>query len=155
MRPTLKIPSACIDFRYIRDALNETEAVEILKRIKEGRVDREAEMLNEGYPAYLTSVGWIGYSDSKVRQLCQEGLEEGWRRFKIKVGGDIEEDIRRAELVREEIGWECELMMDANQTWEAYPKLWCQAIWMPYGTKHSLMKESYSGGYYPDGVRLA
>ena len=109
---------SCIDFRYIRDALDETEAIELLERIKEGRVDREAQMRQEGYPAYLTSVGWIGYSDQKVRQLCQEGLEQGWRRFKIKVGGNIEEDIRRAQIVRQEIGWECELMMDANQTWE-------------------------------------
>ena len=96
---------SCIDFRYIQDALNETEAIELLERIKEGRVDREAKMLHEGYPAYLTSAGWIGYSDQKVRRLCQEGLEQGWRRFKIKVGGDIEEDIRRAEIVRQEIGW--------------------------------------------------
>src|SRR5258708_17403596 len=75
-------------------------------------------MRESGYPAYTTSAGWLGYSDEKVRRLAREGVAAGWSHFKQKVGGDIEEDVRRARILLEEIGWERNLMMDANQVWE-------------------------------------
>ena len=75
-------------------------------------------MREKGYPAYTTSAGWLGYSDEKMRRLSREGVAEGWTHFKKKVGGDIEEDIRRARILREEIGWDRKLMMDANQVWD-------------------------------------
>ena len=74
-------------------------------------------METDGYPAYTTSAGWFGFSDEKVRRLCREGLAEGWTHFKLKVGGEPKDDLRRALLMREEIGWENKLMVDANQKW--------------------------------------
>ncbi len=107
-----------IDFRYITDALTPTEALEILQSKMPGRAERESEMLSTGYPAYTTSAGWLGYSDDKLRRLCREAIAEGWTHFKLKVGADIEDDIRRASIIREEIGSERKLMMDANQRWD-------------------------------------
>lgn len=108
----------CVDFRYITDALTADEAVEMLRRNAPSRARREAEMLRDGYPAYTTSAGWLGYSDEKIRRLCRDGMAGGWSHFKIKVGRDLADDVRRAAIIREEIGPERKLMMDANQVWE-------------------------------------
>ena len=109
---------ACIDFRYITDALTPEEALAILRRHAPTRAAREAEMQRTGYPAYTTSTGWLGYSDEKIRRLCRAALAEGWTMFKIKVGRSIEDDLRRAQIIREEIGPDRKLMMDANQVWD-------------------------------------
>jgi L-fuconate dehydratase len=106
-----------VDFRYIDDALTRAEALEILTRSQSGMQERLARLKEEGYPAYTTSAGWFGFSDEKVRRLCREGLAEGWTHFKLKVGGEPADDLRRAMLMREEIGWENKLMVDANQKW--------------------------------------
>jgi L-fuconate dehydratase len=71
-----------------------------------------------GFPAYTTSAGWLGYDDAKIRRLCREALAEGWQHIKLKVGVDVADDLRRARIVREEIGWDRKLMVDANQRWE-------------------------------------
>ncbi len=107
-----------IDFRYITDALTPDEALAILRRNADTRGVREAEMRAGGFPAYTTSAGWLGYSDQQTRELCREALAEGWTHFKIKVGADLDDDVRRAGIIREEIGWERKLMMDANQRWD-------------------------------------
>lgn len=107
----------CIDFRYIDDVLRPADAVVILRERAAGRAAREAEMLRDGYPAYTTSAGWLGYSDDEIRRLCREGVAAGWTHFKIKVGADLADDLRRAALVRQEIGPERRLMLDANQRW--------------------------------------
>jgi L-fuconate dehydratase len=109
---------ACVPFRYITDALTPEEALEILRRLESTRARREAEMLSHGYPAYTTSAGWLGYSDERMRDLLRAALADGWTHFKMKVGRSLEDDVRRATLIREEIGWEHRLMMDANQVWE-------------------------------------
>src|SRR5687767_7104135 len=109
---------SCIDFRYITDALTPDEALAILERGQKGKAEREAELLKSGYRAYTTSVGWMGYSDEKIRRLCQEAIAEGFTHFKVKVGGSIEEDLRRVGVVRQEIGPDRWLMTDANQRWE-------------------------------------
>jgi L-fuconate dehydratase len=109
---------ATIDFRYIGDALSVDEALAILERMAPGRKAREAEILRSGFPAYTTSAGWLGYSDEKLRALCREAVAAGWTHVKMKVGQRIEDDIRRARIVREEIGTERLLMMDANQVWD-------------------------------------
>lgn len=111
---------SCIDFRYISDALSPEEAYEILRRNESTRSVREEEMRQHGFPAYTTSTGWLGYSDEKVRRLCREAVAAGWSHFKMKVGVNLEDDIRRAALIRQEIGPERRLMMDANQVWEVY-----------------------------------
>ena len=108
----------CIDFRYITDALTPADALEILRRHAPTRGDREREMFRDGYPAYTTSAGWLGYPDEKIRRLCREGVAQGWSHFKIKVGRDRQDDLRRAALVRAEIGPDRKLMMDANQVWD-------------------------------------
>jgi L-fuconate dehydratase len=107
-----------VDFRYIDDALTEAEALEILTDARSaGKQERLAQLQATGYPAYTTSVGWFGYSEDKIRRLCKEALAEGWTHFKLKVGGDPDEDLRRGQIVREEIGWTNRLMVDANQKW--------------------------------------
>src|SRR5690349_21215971 len=107
----------CIDFRYITDAITPEEALAILRQNVPTRAARIAEMERDGYPAYTTSAGWLGYTDEQLRKLCQDALSEGWTHFKIKVGADIEDDIRRCTIIREEIG-DRKLMMDANQRWD-------------------------------------
>ncbi|XP_008554711.1 mitochondrial enolase superfamily member 1 [Microplitis demolitor] len=106
-----------IDFRYITDVITPEEAINILKERQEGKEERENHLLTHGLPAYTTQVGWLGYSDEKVRQLCRKYLKEGYRSFKVKVGRDLQDDIRRCGLVREEIGSDNKLMVDANQIW--------------------------------------
>jgi L-fuconate dehydratase len=108
---------ALVDFRYIDDALSPERALERLRALAPTRAAREAELRRDGYPAYTTSVGWLGYDDAKIRRLCEEALAEGWTRFKLKVGADVEDDRRRARIVREEIGPELMLAVDANQRW--------------------------------------
>lgn len=106
-----------VEFRYIDDALSREEALAILQAGREGMAERLALLEQDGYPAYTTSVGWFGFSDEKIRRLCKEALAEGWTHFKLKVGGDPQDDLRRGRLVREEIGWTNKLMVDANQKW--------------------------------------
>ena len=108
----------CIPFRYITDALTPREALEILNRNVTGRAERESLVLTQGIPAYTTSIGWLGYSDEKIRQMCRTAVAEGWQHFKLKVGRDLDEDVRRARIVREEIGPDRSLMLDANQVWD-------------------------------------
>ncbi len=107
----------CIDFRYIEDALTRDQAVEILERNARTKADREAELCRVGYPAYTTSVGWMGYSDQAVRSLCRDAIADGWTHFKVKVGASPDEDRRRVALVRQTIGADHTLMIDANQQW--------------------------------------
>jgi L-fuconate dehydratase len=109
---------ALVDFRYLTDALTPEQALDILRAALPGRDQRRAELSRDGYPAYTTSVGWLGYDDDKIRRLCREALADGWTRFKLKVGADVEDDIRRARIVREEIGPDRMLAVDANQRWD-------------------------------------
>jgi L-fuconate dehydratase len=109
---------ALIDFRYISDFLTPDAALARLERLAPTRAEREAELRRDGYPAYNTSVGWLGYPDDKVRRLCREALAEGWTRFKMKVGADVADDIRRGRIIRDEVGPEAMLAVDANQRWD-------------------------------------
>jgi len=107
-----------VDFRYMTDALTPDEALELLEQAVPGRAEREAELVRDGYPAYTTSVGWLGYDDDKIRRLCREALADGWTRFKMKVGADVDDDVRRIRIIRDEIGPERMLAVDANQRWD-------------------------------------
>jgi L-fuconate dehydratase len=109
---------SCIDFRYITDALSPDEALELLQRQASTKAAREATLLQSGYPAYTTSVGWMGYADEKIRQRCHEAVDDGFTHFKVKVGGAPDDDRRRVRLVRETIGDARTLMIDANQQWD-------------------------------------
>ncbi len=109
---------AAIDFRHIREALSPAEAHDILERGLVGLDDRRKVLEEQGFPSYTTSVGWLGYPDDKVRALTRQAVAEGWTAMKMKVGGPIDDDVRRAELIRAEIGPDALLMMDANQVWD-------------------------------------
>jgi L-fuconate dehydratase len=114
-------PSAlvkCIDFTYITDAITPAEALALLKSNEATKQQRVDDLLKNGYPAYTTSAGWLGYSDDKMRHLCREAKDEGFKHMKIKVGSDLQDDMRRAAIIREEIGDDLQLMMDANQKWD-------------------------------------
>lgn len=107
------------DMRYLSDALTEQEALEMLRAMEPTRRAR-IDTLKErgGYPCYTTSAGWLGYSDEKLRTLLQEAVDEGYRHVKLKVGANLEDDIRRLRIAREVIGWDANLMIDANQVWD-------------------------------------
>jgi L-fuconate dehydratase len=108
----------CIDFRYITDALTPAEAIDLMARVRSTKGDRERALLRSGYPAYTTSAGWIGYSDRRIREACHDAIDRGWTHFKVKVGASAEDDYKRVALVREAIGPDRILMIDANQRWD-------------------------------------
>jgi L-fuconate dehydratase len=107
----------CVDFRYIDDALTPDDALAILRRNESTKAEREAILLAEGFPAYTTSAGWLGYSEDTLPQRAREALAAGFTHLKLKVGGDPETDLRRARIVRETIGPDNKLSLDANQAW--------------------------------------
>lgn len=107
-----------IDFRYITDAITPEEALARLQQQAPGKSERIRNLQENGYPAYTTSVGWYGLTDDRVRMLSKQALAEGWVNFKLKVGGDAANDLRRGRLVREQIGSHTRLMVDANQKWD-------------------------------------
>ncbi len=106
-----------LTFKNIEDALNPQEALDILNKNQSEREDRVKKILKEGYPSYTTAAGWLGYSDEKIIELCKQYISMGWKHFKIKVGTDLEADLKRLEIIRNAIGDECFLMIDANQQW--------------------------------------
>ncbi|XP_042142525.1 mitochondrial enolase superfamily member 1 [Ixodes scapularis] len=107
-----------IDFRYLSDILTREEAIEILQKKKSTRAQRERELTTNGYPAYTTACGWIGYGDEKIKKLCRDAQSEGFTSFKVKVGQNLLDDKRRLQVVRSTIGDKCKLMVDANQCWD-------------------------------------
>jgi len=109
---------SCVPFMWITDALTKEEALALLERHASTRPQREARMRTDGFPAYTTSTGWLGYPDEKVRRLCREALGQGFTHFKMKVSRDLRTNLRRAALMRAEIGPDRRLSMDANQCWE-------------------------------------
>ncbi|WP_182909676.1 enolase C-terminal domain-like protein [Microbispora sp. H13382] len=111
-----ELVAAC-DFRYLSDVLTPAEAVEMLARLAPTRGERIAELAARGYPAYNTTPGWLGYDDGKLRQLLREAVADGWTHVKLKVGANVEDDVRRLSIAREELG-ERTLMIDANQVWD-------------------------------------
>lgn len=118
-----------VDFRYLTNALTRDEALEILRAGVEGREAREAELLATGYPAYTTSPGWLGYSDEKLERLAREALSDGFTQIKLKVGADLEDDIRRFRKAREVVGPDFPIAIDANQRWEVSEAIeWVNAL---------------------------
>ncbi|GAA2777197.1 enolase C-terminal domain-like protein [Saccharopolyspora taberi] len=105
-----------VDWRYLRDELTPEAALEMLEQAGSGRAERESLIRREGYPAYTTSAGWLGYDDEKLRRLCQEAVDAGWDSVKLKVGADLDDDRRRCRIAREVLGPDRRLMIDANQT---------------------------------------
>jgi L-fuconate dehydratase len=107
-----------IDFRYISDALSPDEAMEILRSAAGGKAQRIAELQARGYPAYTTSPGWLGYGDEKLELLARRAVQDGFRTIKLKVGRNLQDDIRRCGIARKAIGADVGLAIDANQRWD-------------------------------------
>lgn len=106
------------DLRYLSDALTREDALKILREREGTKQERIAHLERTGYPVYTTSAGWLGYSDAKLRRLCQEAVDAGYQHVKLKVGASLEEDVRRLAIAREVLGPDRALMIDANQVWD-------------------------------------
>ncbi len=107
-----------VDFRYLTDALTPEQALDILEAAAPGREERRRHLEQHGYPAYTTTPGWLGYDDEKLVRLAREAVEEGFEQIKLKVGSDLEEDVRRLALAREAVGPDVKIAVDANQRWD-------------------------------------
>ncbi|GGO66329.1 mandelate racemase [Microbacterium nanhaiense] len=107
-----------VDFRYLTDAMTREDALGILHAAEAGRAEREEHLLASGYPAYTTTPGWLGYSDEKLVRLCREAVEDGFGMIKLKVGGNVEDDVRRMRLARDTVGPDIRIGTDANQRWD-------------------------------------
>jgi L-fuconate dehydratase len=117
------------DLRYLSDVLTRDEALEILRSKESTKADRVADLARTGYPVYTTSAGWLGYDDDKLRRLCHEAVDAGYGHLKLKVGADLDDDIRRLAIAREIIGPDRKLMIDANQVWDVGHAIdWVRAL---------------------------
>ena len=120
---------AAADLRYLSDVLTPDQAVALLARQETGRKQRVEELETTGYPCYTTSAGWLGYSDAKLRRLCEEAVASGYKHVKLKVGADLADDIRRCGIAREVLGPDGHLMIDANQVWDVPEAIeWIKAL---------------------------
>ncbi|MCG5212594.1 L-fuconate dehydratase [Streptosporangium sp. KLBMP 9127] len=106
-----------VDFRYLEDALTREEALDILRRAEPGRAERRERLLAEGYPAYTTTPGWLGYTDEKLVRLAKEAVADGFTQIKLKVGADLAGDVHRMRLARQAVGPGIRIAIDANQAW--------------------------------------
>ncbi|WP_328899391.1 fuconate dehydratase [Streptomyces sp. NBC_00441] len=121
-----------VDFRYLTDALTPDEALAILRAAEPGRAERAARLRADGYPAYTTSPGWLGYSDDKLVRLAKQAVADGFTQIKLKVGGRVEDDVRRMALAREAVGPGVRIAVDANQRWDVADAVaWMTAL-APY-----------------------
>jgi L-fuconate dehydratase len=107
-----------VDFRYLTDAITPEEALEMFRAAVPGRAEREARLIEAGYPAYTTTPGWLGYDDAKLERLCREAVADGFAQIKLKVGGDVADDVRRLRIARETVGPDIRIAVDANQRWD-------------------------------------
>jgi len=120
---------AAVDFRYLSDALTPDEALAMLRAAVPHRQQRIEQLLAEGYPAYTTSPGWLGYSDGKMQRLAREAVADGFRTIKLKVGLDVADDVRRCRLARETVGPDIAIAIDANQRWDVPDAIaWLQRL---------------------------
>jgi L-fuconate dehydratase len=121
-----------VDFRYLTDALTPAEALEILRAAEPGKAGRAESLRARGYAAYTTSPGWLGYSDSKLVTLAEQAVADGFEQIKLKVGGDLDDDVRRMKLARSAVGPDIRIAVDANQRWDVAEALrWMSAL-APY-----------------------
>lgn len=118
-----------VDFRYLTDALTPEEALTLLRRGRQGAAERTARLRQSGYPAYTTSPGWLGYDDEKLTRLAAEAVADGFRQIKLKVGADLDDDIRRCRVARSVIGSDVRMAVDANQRWDVDEAIrWTKAL---------------------------
>lgn len=122
-----------IDFRYLSDGITPAEALALLEAAEPGRAERTETLLRRGYPAYTTTPGWLGYPDEKLARLCRQAIADGYRQIKLKVGADLDDDIRRMRIAREVCGEGFPIAIDANQRWDRDEAIaWIMAL-EPFG----------------------
>ncbi len=121
-----------VDFRYLSDALTEAEALDILRRAEPGRAERTKQLEQHGYRAYSTSPGWLGYADAKLVRLAEQAVADGFEMIKLKVGGNLEDDVRRMKLARETVGQDVRIAVDANQRWDVQAAVTWMTALAPY-----------------------
>jgi L-fuconate dehydratase len=107
-----------VDFRYLTDALSRDEAMDLLERGAEGKAQRIELLERDGYPAYTTTPGWLGYTDEHMAALCRAAAAEGFTQVKLKVGASLDDDLRRIQIARDAVGEEVAIALDANQVWD-------------------------------------
>lgn len=118
-----------IDFRYLTDALTPEDALDLLRRGRDGAAERTADLVANGFPAYTTSPGWLGYEDEKLTRLAAEAVADGFRQIKLKVGADLDDDIRRCRVARSVVGPDIRMAIDANQRWDVDEAIrWTNAL---------------------------
>ena len=118
-----------LDLRHITDAIAPAEALDLLRDAARGKAERRARLERDGYPAYTTSAGWLGYPDDKIVRLTLDARAAGWNAIKIKVGRSLDDDLRRCALIRDALGSDGRLMVDANQVWEVGQAVdWIRAL---------------------------
>lgn len=108
---------ALVDFRYLRDAMTEDDALSILRKAVPRRAAREEQLLTRGYPAYTTTPGWLGYDDARLARLSRQAVDDGFGLIKLKVGGNLADDVRRLAIARVAVGPDMPIALDANQIW--------------------------------------
>ena len=154
----------CVDLRYLSDALTKEDALEILKSNQDTKQERIHYLEQNGYPAYTTSAGWLGYPDDKLKRLCQKYVDAGWTHLKLKVGLEIEDDKRRCAIAREILGKDKKLMIDANQIWEVQEAIdWVKqlAAYQPWFIEEPTSPDDVFGhkkireGLKGDGIQVA
>ncbi len=106
----------CIDWRYLRDALDPAEALELLQQNLGSKAGREEQLHQRGPKAYSTA-GWLGLSDAEIIQTIEQVKLQGLDCFKMKVGLNVHQDRERLAFIRSTIGEDSLLMLDANQIW--------------------------------------
>ena len=118
-----------VDFRYLADALTPDEALGLLERGAAGRAGRIETLEREGYPAYSTTPGWLGYSDQRLAELCAQAVADGFTKVKVKVGARLDDDVRRSRIARDVVGEKIGIALDANQVWDVPTAIsWIRAL---------------------------
>lgn len=118
-----------VDFRYLSDVLTPDEALELLERAAPGRAGRAEQLRRNGYPAYTTAPGWLGYPDAQLASLCAKAVADGFGQVKLKVGASLEDDRRRCAIARDAAGQDIAIALDANQVWDVGTAIgWVRAL---------------------------
>jgi L-fuconate dehydratase len=153
-----------VDWRYLSDALDPAEAIDLLHAARPGREERIELLRRHGYPAYTTSPGWLGYTDDKLVRLATEAVADGYRQIKLKVGQSLTDDLRRMELARRTVGDDIRIAVDANQRWDVDEAVrWMTALapydpwWIeePTSPDDILGHAAIRRALRPSGIRVA
>lgn len=105
-----------VDFRYLTDALTPEEALELLRRGREGAAERAAILRERAFPPTPPRPAGSATA-TKLTRLAAEAVADGFRQIKLKVGADLADDVRRCRVARSVVGPGIRIAIDANQRW--------------------------------------